>query len=532
MKFGPCSVAEAAGAVLAHSVRAAGRRIGKGVVLGAAEIAALTEAGITEVTVARLAPDDVAEDLAAVRIAQSLLAPGLELTKPRGGRVNIVAKSAGVITLDVAAIQALNAVDEAITLATLPDMARVGAGALVGTVKVIPYAVPENVLSAAEAVVPAGAMALHPFRGGNAALILTRTEGMKDSLFQKAEKITRARLSALGITLSTVKETPHETAALTETLGQVSEDVVLILTASATSDRADVAPAALVAAGGEVTRFGMPVDPGNLLFIGVLGGRQVVGLPGCARSPALNGADWVLERLAAGMPVSGDDIAAMGVGGLLKEIPERGAPRQQATGQVDILLLASGASRRMGGEDKLLRALEGEPLLRRAARAAVNSGVGKVHVILPPDGAARRATLKGLAVNEVSADDWQDGMAASLRAGLSAVAGETQAVIVALADMPDVTSDHYRALATAAVESGGDTICRAVTETGKQGHPVLFPRRLFAELAALTGDEGARDILKAEGAAVRAVPTAGEGAVIDLDTPEAWEARLKGQSKK
>jgi molybdenum cofactor cytidylyltransferase len=100
-------------------------------------------------------------------------------------------------------------------------------------------------------------------------------------------------------------------------------DMVLILTGSATSDLYDTAPQAVRAAGGNVLRFGMPVDPGNLLFLGDLDGRPVVGLPGCARSPALNGADWVLERLACGISVSGADIAAMGVGGLLKEIPIR-----------------------------------------------------------------------------------------------------------------------------------------------------------------------------------------------------------------
>ena len=70
-------------------------------------------------------------------------------------------------------------------------------------------------------------------------------------------------------------------------------------------------------------RFGMPVDPGNLLFHGRLDDRPVIGLPGCARSPALNGADWILERYACGLMISDDDIAAMGVGGLLKEIPLR-----------------------------------------------------------------------------------------------------------------------------------------------------------------------------------------------------------------
>ena len=72
----------------------------------------------------------------------------------------------------------------------------------------------------------------------------------------------------------------------------------------------------------------MPVDPGNLLFLGEYADAPVVGLPGCARSPALNGVDWVLERLSAGLPVTSDDVAAMGVGGLLKEMPGRPQPRR------------------------------------------------------------------------------------------------------------------------------------------------------------------------------------------------------------
>ena len=102
----------------------------------------------------------------------------------------------------------------------------------------------------------------------------------------------------------------------------------MILTGSATSDISDVAPSALRAAGGTLAHFGMPVDPGNLLFLGALGGRPVIGLPGCARSPALNGADWVIERICCGVSVMPENIMGMGVGGLLKEIPSRPAPRR------------------------------------------------------------------------------------------------------------------------------------------------------------------------------------------------------------
>jgi len=134
-------------------------------------------------------------------------------------------------------------------------------------------------------------------------------------------------LDALGVQMSDLRVVPHEVEALAAALRALEGDLALILTGSATSDSADVAPEAVRAAGGHVDRFGMPVDPGNLLFLGRQGARPVIGLPGCARSPALNGADWVLSRVACGIEVTAQDIAAMGVGGLLKEIPSRPQPR-------------------------------------------------------------------------------------------------------------------------------------------------------------------------------------------------------------
>ena len=103
----------------------------------------------------------------------------------------------------------------------------------------------------------------------------------------------------------------------------------------------------------------------------------MLGLPGCARSPALNGADWVLERLAAGIAVGDAEIAAMGVGGLLKEIPARPQPRagrprrRRGAPRIAALVLAAGAARRMRGRDKLLEPVAGRPLLRAVAEAAL-----------------------------------------------------------------------------------------------------------------------------------------------------------------
>ncbi len=531
MKFGPRQVKDAHGAILAHSLVAGKRRLRKGTVLGAADISDLLAAGIEQATVAVLSPDDVHEDRAAEQLAESLVhaddSTKLRRSAPFTGRVNIYAESDGIVRIDSDAVHRFNCVDPSITVATLHDMARVKTRSLVATVKIIPFATSSVNVKAASAAAQS-ALRLAPFSLRQAALVMTRTPGMKESLLTKGAHAVEQRLKNLGCTLAEPVVVAHQIDRLAEALESAQGDMVLILTGSATSDENDVGPAALVAAGGRLIRFGMPVDPGNLLFVGRLGDRCVVGLPGCARSPALNGADWVLERLASGIEVSDSDISVMGVGGLLKEIATRPQPRGGIAkvpkrAHVEVVLLAAGASKRMRGRDKLLEEVDGELMLRHCARIALDAQVERVNVVLPPDHQARLAALRGLGVNTVDCQDWQDGMSASLRAGLAAVSLECDAVIIALADMPAVTADHLDRLVAAFDPQEGREICRAVSADGTPGHPVLFGRRFFESLAGLSGDRGARDVLQEASDFLIEVPTKGQGASIDLDTPEDWD---------
>lgn len=332
MKFGPVPLASAEGAILAHSlnvlVDGQPKRLPKGTVLKPEDIVRLNAAGLTTVVVAQLQTSDLSENLAAEQVAKAMTKgtlDGLSIDAASTGRVNLRAAIPGLIDLDAERIDAANRINPHITIATVPHLMRLDRRGLAATIKIITYGVPRADVEAVKRCIQ-GAIRLRSAKINSASLIETTVDGGTTS--DKGRRATQRRLSRLGVHLTPRVLVDHDETALASALGAAGSDLILILTGSATSDPRDTAPAALVTAGGVLSHYGMPVDPGNLLFLGELDGTPVIGLPGCARSPALNGADWVLERVVCGIPVSSDDIAAMGVGGLLKEIPSRPRPRE------------------------------------------------------------------------------------------------------------------------------------------------------------------------------------------------------------
>ena len=333
MKFGSVAVADALGAVLAHSVKLDGGSLKKGSVLGPAEIQRLTTAGIARVFAARLDAGDVPEDVAATRIAAALAGAEVEVGAATTGRVNLYARQAGLLRLDAARIHAANRVHEGLTIATLLPDAPVEENQMLATVKIIPYAVPAAALDQLIAALTGEpALRVAPWQGIRVALVLTRLEGTSGSVLAKMRGAVLGRLGPLAGTLIAEQVVLHEEAAVTGALRALlasheRPQLLLVSGIAATVDRGDVVPAAVLAAGGRVLHAGMPVDPGNLLLLGELadgnGACPLVGIPTCARSPKLNGFDFVLRRYAAGEAVTREDIMAMGVGGLLTEIETR-----------------------------------------------------------------------------------------------------------------------------------------------------------------------------------------------------------------
>lgn len=520
MIFSEVPLAEAGGGLLAHSLVVGGKRWAKGRVLTETDLAAAAASGLTALTIARLEPGDLGEDAAAVRLAAALTGPGVEALAPVHGRVNLAATAAGVVQIDAAMVAAVNAGDEALTLATLGPGARVAAGEIVATIKVIRYAVGAAALTVAEAA--ARPIEVAAFATRRIAFLATTLSGTADKALAKTALVTRARVESLGGVFDELPPCPHDIAALAERLRLLPpHDLLLIAGASATVDRGDVIPAAVVAAGGHVERLGMPVDPGNLLCLASLNGRPVIGLPGCAKSPKRNGFDIVLERLAAGLPVTGADIAMMGAGGLLPEA-ERPEPRApQPPGPVGAIILAAGRSTRMGGEHKLLAEWRGKPLVAHVADAVTAAGLPPPVVVLGARAEDVRAALGDRPAQFVIAEDYAEGLSRSLRAGLAAIPPAWSAAIICLADMPRITPALLQKLAAAP----GDVALPVWA--GKRGNPVRWSRQHFARLMTLEGDVGGKAVL-ADAALLTEIAAPDDGVLDDIDTPDAL-AGLRGR---
>ncbi|WP_105416121.1 NTP transferase domain-containing protein [Neorhizobium sp. T25_27] len=537
MRYGTFELGEAEGVVLAHSIRLAAGRMSKGQLLSREDIARLSEEGVASVVAVRLDPGDMLEDDAAQAIADAIAPDNLRFSEATTGRVNIYARVDGLFVADKKVVDGLNRIDPAITLACLDDHVAVRAGDMVATVKIIPLAVGgAKVAEAVALLAESVAFEVKAFSPRAVTLVATELPSLKVSVMDRTAKLLEQRLAPSGSRLIKEIRIPHSAERLTEVLRRLRLEeinepaMIIVFGASAVADPDDVIPAAIRRAGGEVDQVGMPVDPGNLLVLGRIGKVPVLGAPGCARSPKENGFDWVLNRLMAGETPTSFDITGMGVGGLLMEIPTRPRPRdataeKAATLSVGALMLAAGQARRMGkdGPHKLLAEFDGIPLVRRTAGILLASQASPVVAVTGHRRDEIEIALAGLDISSHFNPDYSSGMASSLVAGFSnPELAQKDGILVMLADMPGVTTEHLNTLIAAFRQAGGGVVVRSVSD-GKRGNPIILPRIAFDAVLRLEGDVGARAIIENSGLSVIDVDI-GPAAHLDVDTPEAVTA--------
>ncbi|MGC6484317.1 MAG: NTP transferase domain-containing protein, partial [Candidatus Puniceispirillales bacterium] len=430
-------------------------------------------------------------------------------------------------------LKRVNAVDEGITLALVQHNQLLAPGDMIATLKIIPFFVAAENLARVEAILTESPLfTFHPLRPSRTWLIQSRFDHQPDSLFAATERVTRDRISQLGSSMigtHLVAHSPDDLAAAITEAVEADAEVVLIAGASAIADRHDVIPHAVEMAGGVIDHFGLAVDPGNLLMLGHLGERLVVGMPGCARSPKLNGLDWVMQLHLAGIDLDRDELAEMAAGGLLMEIASRPMPRalvarKPKPARIEGVLLAAGTSSRMGDENKLLAPINGIPMVRHIAETMLASSIDTITVILGHEAEAVAAALDGFEARLVFNPQYRKGQSTSLLTALNHRDAATTDLMVFLGDMPFVDT----AVIDRLIAAHGEDERRASRITlpavdGQRGNPVIWGESFFAEMAGITGDTGARPLFEAYPAAINAVAFDLPDLLLDADTPEALD---------
>jgi molybdenum cofactor cytidylyltransferase len=186
-------------------------------------------------------------------------------------------------------------------------------------------------------------------------------------------------------------------------------------------------------------------------------------------------------------------------------------------GRIAAVVLAAGASNRFGAENKLLARIGGRPVVRRVAEAAVGGGAADVVVVTGCDRPLIEEALSGLAVRFAHNANWQAGMGSSIAVGVAALGEDSEGALIVPGDMPLLTSLLIASLAAAFERGGRASIIYPATPSGEQRNPVLWPRRLFPKLMALSGREGAKRLLESLGREAVSL-TAEEAALADIDT--------------
>ncbi|MCK5425227.1 MAG: molybdopterin-binding/glycosyltransferase family 2 protein [Emcibacter sp.] len=535
MKFGAFPLHQILGGTLAHSVRLPSGLLKKGHILTESDIKNLAENKIAQVMAAVLEPGDMTEDMAAKKISSHITGDQVTCAEAYTGRVNLHAVSDGLIVIDEKAVNDLNHRDEGITLATISQNAIVQKGQMVATVKIIPLGVRGEVVEKIIADIESDMITLHPFRPQKAIMIQTELGDTAKKLFEKTKRVMAHRLDIFETSLADEVRCRHEETALAEMLlskADGDQDMILIMGASAITDRKDVIPAAIIRAGGKIIHYGMPVDPGNLMLLAKLRDKWVLGLPGCSRSPKLNGIDLILSRISAGLDVTDHDVMSMGVGGLLSEYAGRPQPRESQKDQrkkkmsqsknIAALILAAGQSKRMGQDNKLLLPYENETVLSHVLEQVEQAGLTEISVVTGHQRQEVEQAISRHDVTFVHNDIYDEGMSTSVKLGISSLPDNIDAVLIILGDMPNISAGILRQIIVA-YDPAQDHSIVIPMHNSKRGNPILWDGEFFSEFKRLEGDMGAKILLNEYPEYIHEVDVGSDAIFLDIDTYEAYE---------
>ncbi len=525
---------ESLGSVIAQTYNLPGKTISKGTFVTSEIVGYFKEGEVKNILCAVPDNGDLHEDEAADIISNAIDKSHIYIDSASTGRVNFKSRSLCLVRYKRDLIKKVNLVDESIAFSIVENNQLLAKNDLIATLKIIPFFTQKKYVDQVISILDKNELfKTYTLNKKEVSLIQTSFEWQKKSMFKATSNVTRNRLEALDCSLNEEKLIRHDYNVLRSEIRSSIEsgiDILLISGASAIIDRSDYIPKAILSEGGEIIQYGLAVDPGNLLLVGKIGKTAIIGMPGCARSPKLNGFDWVLQLLMADIPVVKEELAEMGAGGLLMEIASRPLPRALAKSvnkrekKMMGVILAAGNSTRMGKDNKLLKNIDGTPLIRNIALEISKSNLDSCSIVLGYQSDKVADVIKDLNINLILNPLWKKGQASSLKAALNSLTPSYSDLLIMLGDLPGIKSGHINRIIEEHLSSENRTSKITIPSfKGQKGNPVIWGRAFFHDLSNLEGDVGGRVLFGQHPAAINLIEMDDPSVVTDTDTPEDFE---------
>ncbi len=519
MYFGEVLIEKSIGNILGHTLNVNGKKLSKGRKISKEDVKILKEFGYRSIICAKSDKNDIHEDVIAKKVGNLFINETVISEDPHTGRTNLLASKSGLLEINEEAIEKFNSTSEEVTIATLKNYSKVKKGEMIATIKIIPFFVSTKVLNKIKNSILKKSLYIHSFENKKVGLILTHVGKQNIKLNNISINRIEERLKKFNSSLTEIVTCEHNSETISnyiKVLKNKKINIILILGASAIVDIKDKIPEAIISSNGKIIRFGMPVDPGNLLLIGKIKNISVIGLPGCARSPSLNGFDWVLERVIANVTISNKDIYQMGVGGLLKTINKN--KKSYKKYNIANIILAAGQSKRMKKVNKLLININSKNMIQNIIDTATKSNARDNIIVLGHEKEQIEKFVKKN-ITIVANNEYKNGLSTSLKKGISALPEDCDAAVIILGDMPKISFNLINSLIKNFDPKNNINIV-IPSHKGKRGNPILIGRKFFPDILKLKGDMGAKNIINNNINDIYDIPQRTSSSLIDIDTKE------------
>ncbi len=327
MKMHQYETVKSVGRVICHDITKIEKGAFKGALfkkghrIRAEDVEILLSLGKNHIYALELEAGDLHEDEAGERIANALAGPGIEISGPSEGRLDLVAAHQGMLKIDLSRLQRINCIPD-VVVATLHSGTPVDLGERVAGAKVIPLIVNEETVNEVERICREASPLLQvsPYLSFKLGGVITGREVMDGRIQDAFAPVLAQKAAAYGLDQPSIRFAGDDGDQIAASIEELLADGcnLIIITGGMSVDPDDVTPSGIKKTGAELVKYGAPALPGAMFLLAYKGEVPLIGLPACAMYFQNTVLDILLPRLLAGERVTAAEIAALGHGGLCR----------------------------------------------------------------------------------------------------------------------------------------------------------------------------------------------------------------------